>query len=220
MRVFAGPFSEIEAVARVAEVGDDRTITALARGRTTQGRWELSGWAGMLHEDAAGAVGVTVTVVGAAIRGEAVLRRSDDETVFRGAVGVDRSFNLGSRTLYVVIEYQHDGFGATDAVDLLDVLRSPAASRGELQVFGRDELVAQGSLELHPLVSADGLVLWNLHDASALFAPGVTVSVTGSVNARAGIFIGAGRGPSPTGALQSEYGLVPTSGYVSLSVFF
>ncbi len=219
VRVFSGPFSEIEAVARVADVDDARTMTALARGRTAHGRWELSGWAGVLHDEAAAAIGVTVTVIGAAIRSEAVLRRSGDATVFRGAVGADRSFNLGSRTLYVVVEYQRDGFGASDATGLPAVLLSAATRRGELQVFGRDELVLQGSLEVHPLVSVDGLVIWNLNDGSALVAPGVTYSVTGAVTARAGVYVGTGPGPLPAGTLQSEYGLVPTSGYVSLSVF-
>jgi hypothetical protein len=219
IRVFPGPFSEIEAVARVVDVDNDRAVTALARGRTTTGRWEVSGWAGVLHEEAAGAVGVTVTVAGAAIRGEGVLRRTGDETVLRGTVGVDRSFNVGSRTLYVVVEYQRDGFGAANAAELPTTLLSAAARRGELQVFGRDEVVLQGSLEVHPLVSADALVIWNLNDASALLAPGVSYSVTGSLSARAGVFIGTGRGAQPTGILGSEYGLVPTSGYVSLALF-
>jgi len=219
IRVFPGPFSEIEAVARVVDVDDDPAITALARGRTTTGRWEVSGWAGVLHEEPAGAIGVTVTVAGAALRGEGVLRRTGDETVLRGTVGVDRSFDVGSRTLYVVVEYQRDGFGAANAAELPATLLSAAARRGELQVFGRDEVVLQGSLELHPLVSADALVIWNLNDASALLGPGVTYSVTGSMSARAGVFIGVGPGVQPTGLLGSEYGLVPTSGYVSLALF-
>jgi hypothetical protein len=219
VRAFPGPFTEIEGVVRVVDVDDDHMVTALARGRTTIGRWELSGWAGMLHEEAAGAIGVTVTVAGAAIRGEGVLRRTGDETVLRGAVGVDRSFDLGSRTLYLVVEYQREGFGAANAAELPATLLSAAARRGELQVFGRDEVVFQGSLQVHPLVSADALVIWNLNDASALLAPGLTYSVTGSLSARAGVFVGIGRGAEPTGVLRSEYGLVPTSGYVSLSLF-
>ncbi len=62
-------------------------------------------------------------------------------------------------------------------------------------------------------------MIWNLNDASALLAPGVSYSVTGSLSARAGVFIGTGRGAQPTGILGSEYGLVPTSGYVSLALF-
>jgi len=76
------------------------------------------------------------------------------------------------------------------------------------------------SYQLHPLLSAAFLTLWNVHDGSALAAPALGLSLAGNLTARAGLF--AGRGPAllPGGAPGSEYGTVPTAAYLSLTAFF
>lgn len=220
VRGFPGPMSELEAVVRPATIDDETSVTALARGRTAMGPLDLSGWGGVVHDEASAALGVTVTSWGAAWRGEGVLRRAGDSTITRFTLGVDRSFPLGVRTLYVAVEYQHDGFGAANAAELQDVVLSAPARRGELQVYGRDEAVVQASVDLHPLVATDVLVIWNFGDASALLAPGASYSVSNDVSMRGGVFIGLGADLQPDGALGSEYGLLPLSGYVSLTAFF
>lgn len=220
VRGFLGPMTEVEAVARLAEFDDETVLTALARGRTAIGRLDVTGWAGAVHDDPAVSLGATVTAWGAAWRGEGVLRRVDDSTVVRVALGVDRSFVLGRRTLYLTLEYQHDGFGAADATELPGVIQSPAAGRGELQVFGRDEAVVQASLDVHPLWTTDLLGIWNMGDMSLLVAPGTSYSLSNEVSLRGGVFVGLGDGVGPDGTIGSEYGLVPTSGYVSVSAFF
>ncbi len=219
-RVFAGPFTEFEFVVRPTDTPVAETVTALARGRTSVGRWDFAGWAGVLHDSAAGSFAVTVTAAGAAFRGEGVFRSGGDEVVLRLAVGVDRSFVVWGRTLYVVVEYQRDALGAGDPGELVNVLTSAAARRGELQVLGRDEVAVQGSLQVHPLVTTELLTLWNLNDPSALLVPAVSYSAGGEVTARVGFFVGFGAGVQGPGALGSEYGLVATSGYLSLEVFF
>jgi hypothetical protein len=220
VRGFPGPMSELEAVVRPATFDDETFITALARGRTAIGPLDVSGWGGVVHDEVSASLGVTVTFWGAAWRGEGVLRRSEDATVARFTLGVDRSFSLGARTLYVAVEFQHDGFGAANAAELQEVVLSAPARRGELQVYGRDETVARGSLDVHPLLATDLLVIWNLGDASALLGPGVSYSVSNEVSMRGGLFIGVGADVQPDGAFGSEYGLVPLSGYVSLTAFF
>jgi hypothetical protein len=130
VRVFPGPLSQLDGVARLAEVNTsvtlpgaepvtDTTVTAVARGRVALGHWELSGWGGLVHDEASVSVAATVTVGGAAVRGEGVLRRSDAETVLRFTVGVDRSFTVARRNLYLAAEYQYDGWGYTDTDQLL-----------------------------------------------------------------------------------------------------
>jgi hypothetical protein len=37
---------------------------------------------------------------------------------------------------------------------------------------------------------------------------------------RGGVFVGLGDGIAPDGTIGSEYGLVPTSGYLSVTAFF
>jgi hypothetical protein len=237
VRVFPGPLSQLDGVARLAEVNTsvalpgsepvtDTTVTAVARGRVALGHWELSGWGGVVHDEASVSAAATVTVGGAAVRGEGVLRRSDGETVLRFTVGVDRSFTVARRNLYLAVEYQHDGWGYTDTDQLLVVATSPPALRGEMQVLGRHEFVALASFEIHPLVTTDLLGIVNVIDPSSLLTPSITYSVREEATVRAGFFLGVGAEEGdlvlPTGirAPGSEYGPVPITGYASVTVFF
>jgi hypothetical protein len=220
VRVFPGAMTELEAVVRPATFDSVTTMTALARGRIAVGRIELAGWGGVLHDRAAGALAVTVTVAGAVLRSEAALRREHDTTVVRVAVGADRSFEIAGRTLYVLAEYQRDGFGAAGASGLPAVLASAPYRRGELQVLGRDEVMTQTTYQVHPLVRIEALALWNAGDGSALIAPALGYDALANLGLRVGGFIGIGAGRSASGLPGSEYGTVPVAGYLSGSLYF
>lgn len=220
--IFPGPFTEIDVVVREAGRGDTRTTSALARGRTTVASWELSGWAGVLHDQAALSTALQGAVGPWGVRAESAVRWIDSgKAVFRGTVGVDRRMRFSGRDLYVVAEYQRDGFGAGDAESLVAVSRSPPFARGEMQVLGRDAAALQLSWQLHPLVSAQVVNLLNLRDPSALIGPAVGISAADEISLRAGLFLHAGAGGlGETGRPRSEYGALPTFGYVSASLFF
>lgn len=219
VRFFPGPFTEVEAVVRPAKTPVGNTVTALGRVRTAVGRWEFAGWAGAVHDEPSVSAGATVTLQGAVLRGEAVLRRENDETVFRAAAGADRSWSVAGHTLYVAVEYQHDGFGAANASQLPAAALSPAAQRGELLTYSRHAMALQASYDLHPLVGASALALWSLSDGSVLVSPGVSYSASGSVSLRVGAFAGFGR--ETAGAFPgSEFGAIPVIGYVALTGFF
>jgi hypothetical protein len=221
VKAFPGPLSEIEGVVRPSKTPDGETWTALLRARTSLGAFDLSGWGGALHDDPAGALAATAELAGAAVRGEVSLRRSDGEGVVRGAVGIDRRWTVLGRDLYGVVEYQHDGFGADEADEIVDVLASEPFRRGEMQVLGRDELAAQASWQAHPLVALTWLTLWNVGDGSALHSPAVAISATRWLDVRAGVFLTTGEDDlDPLGRPGSEYGLVPTVVYASLAAFF
>lgn len=221
VRAFPGPFSEVEVVVRGADTPDGRTLTALSRFQTSRGGWALGGWGGVLHDQAAAALSATGAVGATALRTAAEVRRGlSGGAIARGAMGLDRRFSVSGRDLFVVVEAQYDGFGAADASELLATATSKPYSRGEMQVLGRWSGAGQASFQIHPLVSLDGLVLVNLEDGSLLLAPGATWSATSSASVRVGAFTGAGRRGSDTGAPRSEYGMIPTLGYVSLSWFF
>jgi hypothetical protein len=220
VRAFPGAMSELEAVVRPATFDSVTMVTALARGRIAVGRVELAGWGGALHDRAAGALAATVTVAGAVLRGEAELRQEGDSTVLRMAVGADRSFEIAGRTLYLLAEYQRDGFGAADAGELPAVLGSAPYRRGELQVLGRDELMAQATYQAHPLVRLEALGLWNAGDGSALLAPALSYDALTNLGLRLGTFVGIGPGRTSAGLPGSEYGVVPVTGYLSGSLFF
>lgn len=219
-RIFPGPFSELDAVVRVAEFSGAASLTALARGRAVVAGWDVGAWGGVLHDSGAAAVSVTFTAGGAAVRGEGVLRFGGKGTVARATLGLDRSFEVWGRNLYVVVEYQRDGYGAADPQELTAVALSGAYRRGELQVTGRDVAASQASVEVHPLVSTDMLALWDLNDRSVLAAPGLTISAGDELTLRGGVFLGVGAGLDEVGVPGSAFGLVPTVGYVALTAFF
>jgi hypothetical protein len=222
VRVYPGPLSELDLVVRPTKTAVGEEMTALGRGLSTWKGWELSGWAGILYDDVAGAAGASGSLGGWAVRGEAVVRQNGDgDVVFRGSVGIDRLFSVAGRDLLTVVEYQRDGLGAAEAGDYSRVLESDPFRRGELQVLGRDEIAVQGSYRVHPLWSLAGLALWNVGDASALVSPSFSYSASDEATVTGGLFFGFGKeAPFGGGALPSEYGLVPLTAYLSASLFF
>lgn len=222
LRVFPGPFSEVEGVVRASESPEGTTVTALARAQTGVGAWAVGGWAGALHGEAAGAVFATGAAGATALRGELSVRRdAGGAAVLRGAVGADRRTTLSGRDLFLVAEVQYDGFGAARASDLLQVAASKVFLRGDMQTLGRWTGAAQASYQIHPLVSVDGLVLASLGDGSALVAPGLSWSASSAAAVRLGGYLGAGpAGVDPVTGLDSEYGPVPALGYLAVSWFF
>ena len=221
VRISPGPLSQIDVVVRTArtEVGDE--VTALSRGLMTWKHWELSAWGGTLHGDGTGAVGASGAIGSWALRVEAVVREFDSTVVGRGAIGLDRIFQLSDRDLFVVFEYQRDGLGAVSPDDYRDIFRSQEFRRGEFQVLGRDETVFQASYQIHPLLSVAGLVLWNLNDGSALLAPSFAYSAGDETAIAGGVYFGIGDSTITVGRpLPSEYGLSRATGYVSISWFF
>ena len=221
IRYYPGPLSEVDVVVRQTRSPAGEETTALARGLTTVRNWELSGWGGTLYGDAAGAVGTAGSLGSWAVRGEAVVRRMDDLTVFRGTIGIDRQVQAGGRDLTLAAEYQRDGLGAAGPDELADLLLSETFLRGEHQVLGRDEAVLQASYQLHPLWNVAGLWLWNLNDRSAILGPSLAYSAADNAAIAAGVFLGIGNDEA-TGdlPLPSEYGLAGVTGFISFSWYF
>jgi hypothetical protein len=221
-RIYPGPLSEIDFVVRPVRSALGEEMTALGRGLTTWKGWELSGWGGALHDDLAAAGGAAGSWGPFALRGEAVVRRSEDEgTIVRATFGLDRRFSIARRDLYLVFEYQHDGLGAGSPREYLEVLDSEPFLRGELQVLGRDETAVQVSYQIHRLWSVAGLWLWNWNDRSALVAPSFSYSASDEASVSGGLFVGIGESAGvDERALSSEFGQVPVTAYFAVSLFF
>jgi len=223
-RYYPGPLSEVDMVVRLADTDSGTAVTALARGRTTWGETDVSAWAGLVFDRPGVAVGATRSVGGLQLRGEISLREDPDSgnAAVRLAVGVDNRFDLGGRDLYVVVEYQHDDFGASDADDLTRVFRSEPFQDGEMQVLGKDEVAAQGSWQIHPLWNVSLLTLINLRDGSGLVVPAGTYSIGADLTVGGGLFLSYGDGSIDilSGTVGSEYGIVPVTGYLSATWFF
>ncbi len=224
-RYYRGAFTQLEVVARPTRAGlnGDRTLTLLGRAATSTGGWDLGVWAGMVHDSFGAAASLSGAVGLWALRAEAGVRDLDERMVMRGTVGLDRTFPLLRRDLYVVIEYQRDGLGAASPDELLAVAAGRAYAQGEMQVLGRDTGALQLSWQLHPLLSASALFLGSLRDGSFLFGPGLGYSVSQSVGLRIGALTGVGDEAVLDGAVLrpgSEYGTVPRFVYTSMGFFF
>ena len=222
VRLYPGPLSGIDVVVRPSRTEIGEEVTALGRGLTTWRNWELSGWGGTLYGDGAAAAAVAGGIGAWAIRAEAVIREVGDTLVGRGAVGVDRAYFLADgRAVSVGWEYQRDGLGATTPEEYGGILKSYEFRRGELQVLGRDEIAANASIQLDPLWTLAGLVLWNLNDDSALVAPSLAYSASDETAISGGVYFGFGDDEiTPTRPLPSEYGLSGLTGFLSVSWFF
>ena len=114
-RVYPGPLSEVDVVVRPTSTVAGDELTALGRGLATI-RGELSGWAGVLYDEAAGAFGASGSLGSWALRGEGTLRDGAGDLVFRGSVGIDRRFSpRTSSTLYGISRASFCGTWATGA---------------------------------------------------------------------------------------------------------
>ena len=226
LSVAAGAFTELELVGRLTRgvgPGTARETTLAARAKTTLGGVDLSAWGGWLYGDPAAALGADGTLAGSALRAEGELRPAGHPggIALRAAGGIDRRFGLAGRDLHLALEYQHDDFGAASPDRLPAVLLSDAAARGELQVLGRDVALAQATWQARPLLGVEAMVLADLRDHSTLVAPAISWSLSDEASLRAGAYLGLGDASStPPGEPRSEFGPVPTTAYVALSVFF
>ena len=223
LRYYRGSFTQFEIVARPARIGDRETLTLVGRASTNVKGWDLGAWGGAVHNTFGAAAFLSGSAGLWAVRAEAAVRDLDDRHVVRGTIGMDRTFPVAGRDLYLVIEYQRDGLGATSPEGLLTTAQSRAFTQGEMQVLGRDVAALQLSYPVHPLVSASALYLGSLRDGSFLVSPGLGYSVSESLALRLGAYFGAGEEPVLDGAmlsLGSEFGALPRVLFVSLNWFF
>ncbi len=220
VRAYPGAFSEVDVVVRPTSATGGDQLTALVRGKTNWRGWDVAAWGGVLFDDAAGAVSAVGAVAGWAVRTEVSVRDDGDGAALRGTVGVDRRFAVHDRDLYVIVEYQRDGYGAADSDQLFQTTLSAPFQRGELQLLARDALATQTSYQIHPLWAADLLALTSLSDGSVLLSGGGTWAFGSNSSLRGGVFVGFGGDALAPAAIGSEFGLTPTVLYLSLTHFF
>ena len=174
-----------------------------------------------MFDEPAGALSLVGAVGPWAVRSEVAVRSEADDVIVRGTVGVDRRFSVWRRDLYLIAEYQHDGFGAASSEDLFGVVMSDPFQRGELQVLSRDALAVQASYQIHPLWGIDLLTITSLVDGSVLLSGGGSWSVGSDSSLRGGFFIGIGDDTvDPDAEFGSEFGGRASVAYLSISHFF
>ncbi len=127
--------------------------------------------------------------------------------------------------LVLFAQYFYNGAGVSEPEDFPGAALSAPYLEGLSFLAGRHYLLAAPSYQLHPLVTASGLVIWNLGDDSFLLRPLVDISL--SDNASLQLFWSVNRGKKPKSLplfpipkIRSEFGSAADSGGLFLKYFF
>jgi hypothetical protein len=217
--------TEVMLVASVGELEDDHDLDASLRGSSFIARakrgwsWgELGVLGGYVRRDGVLGVDAVVDTGSFQVYGEATATlvtgeglgapgTGSGDVVPRAVVGA--TFQPHA-SLTVAPEIFYSGFGAWSPRDYLDVAVSERVGIGEQTTFGRLYGAALASWEIHPLISANGVVLVNLRDPSTLLSLALRHNLAGNVELLVGGYVPIGRRPEATAlSPESEFGLYP-----------
>lgn len=149
----------------------------------------------------------------------------EDESYFRGSVGLDYSFRSGT---YSFIEYHYNQAGSNDPDDYYSLLNQTAYSEGSVYFLGEHYLAPGFSYQITPLITGYAEAIINLGDPSLLAAPSVEYNIEENIYLSAGGFIGIGEGFREREAIpivppvvpQSEFGSYGDIYFVSFKIYY
>ncbi len=207
----------------------NRDHSVLATATHTQGGVDLLGLAGLLRERPVAGFGLAGSLGGLGLKGELTgfQGRNPGEAggdlhpyFLQGALEAWYRFDSG---LVLLAEFLHNGSGTRRPADYPAAVRAAAFQEGLTYLAGRDYLLLSPSMEVHPLVTAGALLIWNLHDQSLLLRPQCTVSLADNLSLLLFWSEPFGRGPmsSPLGPRpRSEFGVPGANGGFLLQYYF
>lgn len=144
------------------------------------------------------------------------------ETYALAAVEAWYRFNSG---ITLIAQYLYNGPGSGDPADYPAALASAPVQEGLTTLLGRHYLMVAPSYELHPLVTLQGLVIYNTEDRSSLFRPALDLNLADNLSLQLFWTWTSGRQPRTPGALlpiepRSEFGSRGDLGGIFLRWFF
>jgi len=127
--------------------------------------------------------------------------------------------------LILIAEYLYNGFGSQDPQGYVAVANSAPIKEGLGFLLGRQYVLLGPSYQMHPLVTLNGLMIYNIEDESILFRPLLAVSLSDNLQMDLFWSFTAGRQPSRdqlTGLplVRSEFGSLAESGGLFLRWYF
>lgn len=192
---------------------------------------DLLALGGVLRERAMAGLGLAGSLGPLGLKGEAALYRGEQvddpggdlhrhmliaavETWYRFASGIT-----------LIAQYLHNGAGTGDPADYPLVAQSAPTQEGLTSLLGRHYLLAAPSYEIHPLVTLNGLLIWNLGDDSWLLRPQLVISLADNLSLELFWTHTDGDRPRRQGLpmpaeLRSEFGSQGDSGGLFLKWFF
>lgn len=125
--------------------------------------------------------------------------------------------------LVLLGQYLYNGPGRREPGDYQQVFQEAPLSEGLTFLSGRHYLLVAPSYQVHPLVSLQGLVIWNLLDDSLLARPLIDLSLADNLSLQLFWSVNVGAKPLPALPLpipRSEFGSLGDSGGGFLSWYF
>jgi len=127
--------------------------------------------------------------------------------------------------LSLIAQYLYNGPGVDAPKEYPEVLASAPLQEGLTHLLGRHYLIAAPAYELHPLATAQGLLLYNLEDHSALIRPTLDLNLADNISLQLFWTLHFGHEPEVVSALlppepRSEFGMRGDSGGLFLKWFF
>lgn len=125
----------------------------------------------------------------------------------------------------LVVQYLYNGAGVDDPADYPQAALSAPLQEGLSALLGRNYLLAAPGYELHPLVTLNGLLIWNLDDGSRLLRPSFAINLADNLSLELFWTHPAGRHPRSRPFPQppeprSEFGNQGESGGFFLKWYF
>jgi hypothetical protein len=237
--LYLGMATQLTLAAAYAGDWDREGMVLAAYGQTTLGLWDLGLFGGSVRGDGVVGLATAGSAGPIGLRGEATYTAPSDEgedDFVRAAFGGD--WRPGARTT-ISGEVYYQSFGETDPGEYLAAYSSPRFERGEVWLVGVWYAGLSISQEITPTVYGNLAVIGNLVDPSAMVAPVLAWSVAGNVDFAVGGYFGAGKRPygvtladliAEAGLdedallaampVNSEFGLLPATGFLQLKAYF
>jgi len=148
------------------------------------------------------------------LKGEVAIHRGRDvgepwgDLYNHYSIGALEAWYRFDNGISLVTQYLYNGAGSDDPEDYLSVLASAPIQEGLTHLLGRNYLIAAPSYELHPLVTIQGLAIYNLDDDSVLLRPMLDLNLSDNISLQ--LFWAWGIGSTPT-VVSSPTSLIPRS---------
>lgn len=162
---------------------------------------DLLAMGGLLRDRPMGGAGLAGNLGTLGLKGEAAFYEGDRVGEPDGdrhrhmLIAATESWYRFENGLTLIVEYLHNGAGARQPADYAKTARSAPVQEGLITLLGRHYLMAAPSYELHPLVTLNGLLIWNLEDDSWLLRPTLSVNLADNLSVELFWTIPEGRGP-------------------------
>lgn len=221
-------------VGATAVFGEKETSNSyLATFSTHLGGSDLLAMAGTLQDRPMAGLGLTFDIGGLGLNGELAMYRGKQTQSPAGdlhasfAVGAVEAWYRFENGMNLLAEYLYNGAGVGDPQDYPRVAASAFSLEGMNYLTGRHYLVLGPSYELHPLVTLEGTLLWNLGDRSLFIRPLLDISFKENMDVQVYWTFKRGRSPAPClssgqhyQTSRSEFGGSADYGGVCLNFYF